>query len=416
MTYYLVNSIAIIFIAYWGYKKLYNPDLMPFYLPALGVKLLAGVGVGLVFKYYYQSGDTWATFDNAIQAGILFSKDPAGYFQFLWYSEYTGTDLGYVNQPRALFFVKIISVFVLLTHNNYWLTSVYLSVFSFLGVWYFATLFYRYFPRSKKAIVVALLLFPSIVFWSSGVNKETIAMLSIMIISAYTLVFLFDREQITVPKILFSLILFWLLLQLKYYYAGVFLVAVASLLLSHFADQKWGRMSGYVSWFTAFILLIFLASFIHPNLHINHVLDVMVLNHNLYQEYSGKEGMILFYNLSPNIGSIIINAPWAIISAWYRPFLTESHTIFQLVIALENLFMLGLSVNAIRNIRRKKTQYPLLLLSCASYIIVLSVFLAISTPNFGTLSRYRISFLPFLLLLLMLGNKRPSKKLSPSDQ
>jgi hypothetical protein len=38
------------------------------------------------------------------------------------------------------------------------------------------------------------------------------------------------------------------------------------------------------------------------------------------------------------------------------------------------------------------------------YVVFLCVFLALSTPNFGTLSRYRIGFTPFLWLLLLGGS------------
>jgi len=35
---------------------------------------------------------------------------------------------------------------------------------------------------------------------------------------------------------------------------------------------------------------------------------------------------------------------------------------------------------------------------------VLAVFLALSTPNFGTLSRYRVGFIPFFVFLTACGN------------
>jgi hypothetical protein len=35
-----------------------------------------------------------------------------------------------------------------------------------------------------------------------------------------------------------------------------------------------------------------------------------------------------------------------------------------------------------------------------TYSVLLCIFLALSTPNFGTLIRYRVGFLPFLLVLI----------------
>jgi hypothetical protein len=52
---------------------------------------------------------------------------------------------------------------------------------------------------------------------------------------------------------------------------------------------------------------------------------------------------------------------------------------------------------------RKISNAPdrLLILAVIVYAVVLCIFLAISTPNFGTLARYRIGFLPFLIVLLV---------------
>jgi hypothetical protein len=55
---------------------------------------------------------------------------------------------------------------------------------------------------------------------------------------------------------------------------------------------------------------------------------------------------------------------------------------------------------------RERLRQPvsILFLATASYCIVLCVFLALSTPNLGTLSRYRVGFLPFLIFLLAYRN------------
>jgi hypothetical protein len=45
------------------------------------------------------------------------------------------------------------------------------------------------------------------------------------------------------------------------------------------------------------------------------------------------------------------------------------------------------------------------LLPILIYCFVLCILLAISTPNFGTLSRYRIGFLPFFVFVLTYRNQ-----------
>jgi hypothetical protein len=45
----------------------------------------------------------------------------------------------------------------------------------------------------------------------------------------------------------------------------------------------------------------------------------------------------------------------------------------------------------------------LLLTGAILYIFILSVMLSWSTPNFGTLERYKVSYLPVYVLILLAG-------------
>jgi hypothetical protein len=95
----------------------------------------------------------------------------------------------------------------------------------------------------------------------------------------------------------------------------------------------------------------------------------------------------------------------AFFSGLYRPFVTEVHTIWQVIAALENLLLLILTIAALTNVTRMITsRHRLLIFSLMIYITLLCVFLALSTPNFGTLSRYRVGFIPFFVLLLTIEN------------
>ncbi|MEQ8423697.1 MAG: hypothetical protein RIA63_03240 [Cyclobacteriaceae bacterium] len=128
----------------------------------------------------------------------------------------------------------------------------------------------------------------------------------------------------------------------------------------------------------------------------------MVENHDAYVGVSDENPFIHFTNLSPTWSSILKNSPWAFISGLFRPFIFESQTVFQAVISLENLLLIVLCFINLKNISTAwHSPHRLMILSAVVYISLLSIFLALSTPNFGTLSRYRIGFLPFLFFLLL---------------
>jgi hypothetical protein len=109
--------------------------------------------------------------------------------------------------------------------------------------------------------------------------------------------------------------------------------------------------------------------------------------------------------MEPTPSGIIKNIPLAIFSGLYRPFFTEASTVLQFLSATENFLLLILTATALMRIKSVvNSKHRLLIFSLMIYIMVLCIFLALSTPNFGTLSRYRVGFLPFFVFLLVAEN------------
>jgi hypothetical protein len=115
--------------------------------------------------------------------------------------------------------------------------------------------------------------------------------------------------------------------------------------------------------------------------------------------------VIHYQNLEPTVTSLLVNAPWALFSGLFRPFPWEAKTVFQLLVSVENGLLLILLIVSVKSIARCKTIDCLIIWSAAVYIVLLCTFLALSAPNFGTLSRYRVCFLPFLFFLVSCDNK-----------
>jgi hypothetical protein len=121
--------------------------------------------------------------------------------------------------------------------------------------------------------------------------------------------------------------------------------------------------------------------------------------------YSDVEDVIHYQDLAPTMGSVVRNLPQALFSGLFRKLPWESRNVLQLISSIENLLLLMLTLAALRNITSLPvTRDRLLLFTVLTYCLVLCAFLALSTPNYGTLSRYRIGFLPFFVLLILLEN------------
>lgn len=107
--------------------------------------------------------------------------------------------------------------------------------------------------------------------------------------------------------------------------------------------------------------------------------------------------------LRPTMPSMAANYPEAALSAVYRPFLGESWEPLYVLSSLENLLLLVLSGVALAAVLRRGAggKVRLLHVIMLVFVLLMAGVTGLSTPNFGTLSRYRIVFLPFLVHLLL---------------
>src|SRR5688572_18422717 len=155
---------------YWWRRERQLPGL---FWPALVVKIFAGIALGLLYWYYYRGGDTINYFRESVLMADLARTDFMGYLNFLWTSNAENLTLSTDNAPRALFFTKIVSIFSLITSDNYWLIALYLAFSACVGPWGLLKGPSRHVRVAVLPAVVAFLFFPSVPFWSSGVIKES---------------------------------------------------------------------------------------------------------------------------------------------------------------------------------------------------------------------------------------------------
>jgi hypothetical protein len=399
----LVTFLHIVFIALfcWWYWRKQDLPFRKFYWHALAAKFSAGVLVGVIYGSSYATSDTFTMFEWSKELSLQARTDFFGYLNYLW----SGGPQGYFEGvERTLFFVKIISIFALLTNDNYWISSLYLSLFSFLAAWKLTKIIWFNAPRLGIPAAIAFLFFPSCVFWASGVIKESVAMAGLFFLGALFLQ-VWWKQKLPLLDIVCGVIAVWVVWNLKYYYIGLFVPILLATWITRkvMETRKIDRYSTEVAiWFSILLVLVFIGSFTHPNFSLHEILNVLVSNNITSTEVSKPENIIHFYKLESTWLSVVVNSPWALISGFFRPFVWEANTVLKFFVSIENLVMLVLTVMSFRSIgEMKNSPHRLLILALLVYSIVLCVLLAISTPNFGTLVRYRIGFLPFFLVILV---------------
>jgi hypothetical protein len=406
-----LNLLFIFSVSWWIWKS-ESAAIRKFYWPALILKLAAGILVGIIYSRYYTQSDTFFFFNQAVDGASKVDDGLTKYFNFL----FSSSGGYYLGEDRMNFLIKVTSIFCLLTYNNYWIISLYFSLFSFLSAWWLTKFISNYISDMTISACIAFLFFPSCVFWSSGIMKESLAMTALFFLAGVFLKLWFEKK-ILVVHILVSLFFIWIGWNLKYYYIGLFAPILLSVWIARLLSKKFA-FSGSSEIFLMLIILsvgLTSASYLHPNFSLHKVLEVIVSNNDAFVQLSSPNDVIHFYNLEATWSSLIINSPWALFSGLFRPFVWEATNLMQVFASLENLLILILTLVSFRGLALAFTsKHRLLFLAIVIYCVMLCVFLSLSSPNFGTLVRYRVGFLPFFILLVTthpLLNKHLSKLL-----
>lgn len=369
-------------------------------------RMLMSVALGLIYTYYYNANDTWHFFEDATKLSAVARTNFVAYLQVLFTNQPDPEIIQtlFYAQERSLFLVKCISFFALISRDNYWTCAIYMATLAFGASWFFFKTICTYYQHAKLAAAISFLFFPSIVFWSSGLVKETLALAGILIISAVFIRFI-NEDKITVLHVILSVVAGWVAWNLKYYWTALFLVSILTTLIVFLVGRRMVLLKAYwpLVWGLVFAVIGIAATRLHPNFYMERLLEVIISNHEAFVKISKPENLIQFYNLQPTWWSIIMNAPLAIVSGLFRPWLGEANGLTSIMAALENLVLAVLCISACFR-KTWKTTDGLVITAVGVYVLMECVLMAISSPNLGTLSRYRVGFLPFFVFLISYGN------------
>jgi hypothetical protein len=398
-----------LFIGVILYFYVHSGSLRKYVLPAVFIKILAGIGVGLLYKFYYGYGDTLIYFNEAENLVRLAKEDFFVFTQYLFSASDEVLTSPFTYQPRSLFFVKILSVVNILTYSNYWLSTVYFSLFSFSGMWFLAKSLTKLYPMKVGSIVLALLYFPSAVFWSAGIIKESIAMGCIGFIVGVIL-YIVKNQTISWKLSLIMVVNAIILWHIKYYYAGVIFLILVSMLATLFftiklkmvSERRWLQLIVFVGLSVGMAAIV---SLLHPNFYPERFLGVVVSNYEEYVLISNKGDYVSFDGLMATWSSVAFNVPKALFSGLFRPMIGESAEVLKILVGIEHLLLLLFTFYSLMQVPKKLSNTDfLLLIGAISFVGITAIFLTLSAPNFGSLIRYKSGIMPFYVLIITIRN------------
>lgn len=385
----------------------------------LGLGLRVGIGLA---RYWSHQLDAigMSSVSDAITNDILWT-DPAHAWRMLsgTVTEIpTGATYNAVfqNMSNTWFLIKVLFVLNFGSLTLGWLNTLYLSLFAFVGCWTLVRKLAQVLPNTPAgAGVIAFLMWPSIWFWTTGISKEAVLLGSGAWLTARVIDLLYSNSNVTVDSVhgrygigwwvgTFALAL--LHFQMRYFFAAPLLAVLCGVILGQWLQQyrptrsRWLQLMALVAVLGA---VVWVAPQLSVAFRMNKFTNQVVRVYEFEIAHTFGRPHFEYPNLRPTVESIVTYAPLAVVNALTRPWLGQSKQLLYLAAGLENAVILMLFALAIwAGLRGRIGKFPFgLSVGLSIFCLVLAFLIGLTTPNLGSLSRYRSDLLPFLLLLLL---------------
>jgi hypothetical protein len=257
-----------------------------------------------------------------------------------------------------------------------------------------------------RGAIGGFLLWPTIVYWTSGLTKESLLVGSGAAILAIVLRLCYgSTRNLWKPLLLLGLVAV-LHFKMRFFSAATLMGVLAGLALIRVIQ----RLGGAKHWATQIVLLVALlaggawaASEVSPVFRLNKFTSQLQRNYSDLLKSSLNRPHLEYPDLAPTTESVVRNAPKAVVNVLTYPRPWDGGGILYIIAGTENILFLVLLLVALASLTRKQRGLlPFAVVLCLLvYCVLLAALLGLTTPNLGTLSRYRVSFLPFLLLVIL---------------
>ncbi|CAN0025001.1 unnamed protein product, partial [Chrysoparadoxa australica] len=409
-----IYLVLLSFLAYFIRPYVTTPETRKYFLPALWVRFFGAIMVGVLYQFYYDGGDTfnyfthgskwiWEAFldDPVFGIKLLFTSGGTHFPETFQYSQH----IWYYRDPNSYFIVRLAAVIDLFTFHTYSATALFFATFSFSGLWAMYKVVQEKYPHSSKWIAIGILFFPSVVFWGSGILKDTITLGALGWLT-WGLICMIELKKRSLTYWVVIMLNGWIIYSIKTYIIVCYLPLV-------FVWIFWQNMRSIKNFvfklliaptlFLLFGAIAYLSAVLISNESERYSLDniaerAKITAYDIRYGWGARKGGDGGYDLGELDGtwqSMIRLMPQAINVSLFRPYLWEVRNPLMLLAALESLFIFIVSIIfLIRNGFRKIHKDPFLVF-CFFFSMLFAFAVGVSTYNFGTLMRYKIPMMSF---------------------
>ena len=415
----------VIFLIFKKLRARYSPDdrLYFYFTWGFRIKIFIIVVYTLLSHYvirgdavdlYYGEGKHFAQIikDDFSKADLLFTQGGKEVDNLA-----SPEEKGYLAMETNYMVVKISILLCFITFSSFLIINLIIGFIAFLGSWHLYLFFLKQYPQLHKEFAFACMGIPTVIFWSAGISKDTICIVSLSLLTKC----LYDVTK-TSKKRLRNLIIVAIAVFLIYQIKSYIILSYVPFFLLFLIISKINE--------TKIPLFRYALKLSIPILFITVISYVIVNSDELFKEYSsdkilenisgkqsafnaqdkGDEGS--FFSLGEfdgSIGGIIRMAPKAIVATFFRPFIWESKNLIMVLSSLEALGVLFFTLYVLFKPKGLVNFIPAIFVNsivfyCLVFSLLFAVFVGISTYNFGSLVRYKIPCIPFYVSGLIIIN------------
>lgn len=429
----LLCALFVIYLAGSAIRKR-NIQKKPeyrYFVWGMWTKVFGGLFFAAIYLFYYGGGDTTSYYECSYAFYNLFFHDISRFFEALFgdgspetkslFTAATGEPMMYMFSENATrFTMKMITPFMILTGGSYILTTLAISIFTYGSLWQLFRMFVSYFPEYTRELAIAVLFMPSVMFWGSGILKDsfTLAATCYYIVAFNNIV----RNKGFVFWSVFRLVLFaYVVVSIKAY---IMLILLPSSMIwfmySRISKVRNRLIRQLVVPFVYLVIVVgsyaalkaFGDSF--GKFSIDKALKTAsVAQNDLKQDYYEGNSFDIG-DFEPTLAGVLSKFPVATMAGLFRPYLWDVRNVVMLLSALENLFLLYLTIQVIFIFRYKRMFQFIgdnpLILYCLAFSIFFAFMIGLTSPNFGALVRFKIPLIPLYVSCLFILRGELRKK------
>lgn len=379
---------------------------------AFSAKIFAALVMLFIFSNESrQKSDIFRFYDDAKIINSEISQNPKIYLKII--TGFGDKDTEYQNiinktnnwdagaTPKLIsnnkFIIRYLSLVRLISFRSYYGSLAITLFFSFIGLFLIFKIFSFYLIEKKWILFFIVFFTPSLLFWTSGLLKESLIILLIGII--LNCLYFAQKKKKPILRLIIILISLAMLFELRGATSAILLVSLIPFLWNIF-KPKWKP-------FTAYFIMIFI------------LMSIASESDNFYQkggwqyiaerrqEYVNQaindNSESLFSTAIPKADSwsMIKEMPKSLINILFRPFPQDIHNVNSLIAFLENLLLFGIILLTPFYIKKPIENLNLFyFLLCFSILFFLLIGLTI--PISGAISRYRTIPLLFLEIAILM--------------